>query len=487
MSHDQPVQPLRVAIIGAGPCGLTAGRELIREGFDRFTIFDKAEAVGGTWHQHSYPGLACDVKAAAYTFSKGPNPGWSHTFVEQPEIASYLDRMASEFGLEPHLKLGTEISSARYQPDGVWHLETASGDLHEFDVVINAMGNQHTPLFPEILGRDRFAGSSWHSTQWNHDVPLEGKRIAIVGSAAAAVQIVPELAKIAGHLTVLQRTPNWILPRGRKPYSALSQAMLKIPFLRNFHRFVLHKIMNLSTGAFILGHKTQDRVEEMGRKHREDSIDDAALRELVTPNSRFGCKRPLMSDGFYPALQQDNVSLVPEAAEAIEANGLRTVLGRVIEADVIIYCTGYRVMDFERIDVTGTDGASLAKRMEASPEAFVGTAVPGFPNYFFALGPNALIASTSFFDAAEINLRAIVRLLAEKQAAGARAIDVKVEACDRYNDWITEARSQFAWGIDSCTSYYRTPTGHTPFLFPGDIETFIRQRDEMSLDDFESV
>lgn len=479
--------PLRIAVIGAGPSGLVAGRELLAQGFERFTIFEKASAVGGTWHQHSYPGLACDVKAAAYTFADASNPDWSHTFVEQPEIENYLQRSAKEFGLEPHLRYKTEIVSARYQADGTWHLETGSGTLHEFDIVINAMGNQHTPLFPDVPGRDLFEGPSWHSTEWNHDVALEGKRIALIGSAAAAVQIVPEIAKIAGHLYVFQRTPNWILPRGRKPYSDLSRSLLRVPLLRKLHRAFHHKIMNLSNGAFQVGHKTQQRVEQMGRNHIEDAVSDPALRKLVTPQSRFGCKRPLMSDGFYPALQRDNVTLVPAAAKSIQSNGVLTALDETVEADVIIYCTGYKVMDFERIEVIGARGESLGKRMQENPEAFVGSAVPGFPNYFFALGPNALIASTSFFDAAEINLRLIIRLLKEKQAAGARAIDVKPSSHRRYNDWIVEARSRYSWGVDSCHSYYRTPTGHTPFLFPGDHETYIRQRNETGLQDFDVV
>ncbi|MEM9175975.1 MAG: NAD(P)/FAD-dependent oxidoreductase [Myxococcota bacterium] len=487
MSAASPSSPLRVAVIGAGPSGLTAGRELSRAGFRHFTIFDKADAVGGTWHQHSYPGLACDVKAAAYTFSDAPNPEWSATFVEQKEIEAYLQRMAREFGLTPHLALGTEITRCRYESDGTWQLETASGDRHEFDVVINAMGNQHTPLFPDVPGLDTFEGPSWHSTEWDHDVPLAGKRIVLIGSAAAAVQIVPEIAKVAGHLTVLQRTPNWILPRGAKPYSDLSRSLLDLAPLRRLHRWFHHKIMHLSTGAFIVGDKIQARVEKMGLDHIADAVKDDALREAVTPKSRFGCKRPLMSDFYYPALQRDNVRLVPHAAREIVADGVVTVEGEKLDADVVIYCTGYKVMDFERIDVLGAGGASLAKRMEQAPEAYVGAAVPGFPNYFFALGPNALVASTSFFDAAEINVKAIVRLLGEKEQAGARAIDVTPEAHERYNAWIVEARSVFSWGTDACNSYYRTPTGHTPFLFPGDIATFCRQRDEMTLADFREV
>ena len=487
MAEPTPEQlrELRVAVIGAGPSGLVAGRELLARGFSNFTIFDKAEAVGGTWQQHSYPGLACDVKAAAYTFSDAPNPSWSHTFVEQPEIRDYLHRSARDFGLEEHLRLSTEIVAARYQEGGCWQLETAQGERCEFDIVINAMGNQHTPLFPDVAGRERFQGDSWHSTEWNHDVPLAGRRIAVVGSAAAAVQIVPELAKVAGHLFVLQRTPNWILPRGRKPYSPVSRALFKLPVLRELHRGLHHKIMNLSSGAFEVGHKTQERVEAMGAKHIEQAIADPELRGVVTPQSRFGCKRPLMSDWFYPALQQDNVTLIPAAAREITPEGIRTVDGQDLDVDVIIYCTGYKVMDFERIEVTGVDGGSLAARMEEAPNAYLGVAVPGFPNFFFALGPNALIPSTSFFDAAEISLRCISRLLRDKQAAGAIAMDVKESTHESYAAWIATAREKYSWGASSCNSYYRTPTGHTPFLFPGDYPTFVEQREKASLADFD--
>ncbi len=478
---------LRVAVIGAGPAGLVAGRELLAQGFPEFTIFDKADAVGGTWHLHSYPGLACDVKASAYTFDQEPNPDWSHTFVERHEIAAYLQRCATKFGLDPHLRLNTPIVSAVYRGDGTWRLASESGEEFEFDVVINAMGNQHTPLYPDLEGMDGFEGDSWHSTEWNHAVPLEGKRIAVVGSAAAAVQVVPEVAKVAGHLYVLQRTPNWILPRGRKPYSSFSRALFRVRPLLQLHRGFHRRIMYLSWGAFALGHKTQERVEAMGRRHLEKSIEDPVLRERVTPRSRFGCKRPLMSDWFYPALQRDNVTLVPSAAKTVYERGVRTADGRDLDVDVIIYCTGYKVMDFERIEIVGTNGRSLGKRMAEAPEAFKGFAVTGFPNFFFALGPNSLCASASFFESAEVNLGCVVRILKEKQRAGARAIDVKAEALRGYNDWIRDVREGFSWGVDSCNSYYRTPGGHTPFLFPGSFATYRQQRRESGLHDFEVV
>jgi cation diffusion facilitator CzcD-associated flavoprotein CzcO len=206
--------PLRIAIIGAGVSGIAAGRELLRKGFTQFTIFDALDAPGGTWQLHSYPGLACDVWAHSYTYSYAPNPDWSASFVDQPEIQAYLARCATDFGLEPHLRLNTRILSAHYSEPGTWTLRTSTGEEFVFDIVINAMGNQHTPLFPDVPGRDLFQGPSWHGTRWNHAVELHGKRVAIVGSAASAVQIVPEVAKVAGHLTVLQRSANWIMPRG---------------------------------------------------------------------------------------------------------------------------------------------------------------------------------------------------------------------------------------------------------------------------------
>jgi cation diffusion facilitator CzcD-associated flavoprotein CzcO len=225
----------------------------------------------------------------------------------------------------------------------------------------------------------------------------------------------------------------------------------------------------------------------MGRKHREKTIADPVLREMVTPKNRFGCKRPLMSDWFYPALQQGNVTLVPEAAASIRERGLTTAEGQELDVDVIIFCTGYKVMDFERIEIIGSKGQSLGKLLAETPEAFKGFAVPGFPNYFFALGPNSLATSASFFDCAEINVRCVVKILKEKEAAGARAIDVKVEALESYNEWIREAREAFSWGVGSCDSYYRTAGGHTPFLFPGDFETYKKQRVESGLHEFETV
>ena len=479
---------MKIAIVGAGPVGIAAGRELLERGFDDFTIFEKAEAVGGTWHLHSYPGLTCDVKAHAYTFSSAPNPEWSANYVGQAEIEAYLQRCARRFGLEPHLRLGTRVDAAYYQDDATWELTLADGRREGVDVVINAMGNQHTPVFPDVSGRERFRGDSWHATRWNHDVPLEGKRIVVVGSAASAVQIVPELAKVAEHLHVLQRTPNWILPRGCKPYRPATRAALRtVPGLARAFRRGHEKVMNLSHAASRVGNKFMDRVEEMGRKNLASAVADPELRKQLTPRSRFGCKRPLVSDDFYPALVRENVTLVPAGAKEVTETGVVSEDGRTIEADVIVYCTGYQVLDFERIDVRGAGRRNLAEQMKAAPEAYKGIAVPGFPNYFLGVGPNGVLLSASFFTAAELNIACIGKLLTEKQAAGARAISVKPELHRAYNDWITESREAYSWGVADCDSYYRLPSGHTPFLFPGDIRLFRRQREEAGLHEYDVV
>ena len=477
---------LRIAIIGAGPAGIAAGRELLRQGFSDFTLFDALDAPGGTWRLHSYPGLACDVWAHSYSFSYAPNPDWSASFVEQAEIQAYLARCATEFGLDPHIRLNTRITRAHYQAEGYWKLQTSSGEVHEYDVVINAMGNQHTPKFPDVPGMDRFEGDSWHGTRWNHDVDLTGKRVVIVGSAASAVQIVPEVAKVAGHLTVLQRSANWIMPRGRKFYSAAQQWRARhFPFLIRLTRFWQRLLMGQVEYAVTIGHKRQGQFENIVRKFIDRTVTDPATREALIPTTPYGCLRGLVSDDFYPALNRDNVALVASGLKEVTPGGVVTEQGQTIDADIIIYCTGYRILDFDRIDVVGAGGRSLAEVMGDNPRAHKGIAVPDFPNYFFAVGPNGLVLNVSYFITAEKNIETIVRLLKAQRDAGARSIRVKPEAFEQYNDWMADRFARFTWGSSDCHSYYRNAAGHAPFLFPGNFKEYRRLHEETGLDEFQ--
>jgi cation diffusion facilitator CzcD-associated flavoprotein CzcO len=477
---------LRVAIIGAGPAGLAAGHELLAQGFSEFTIFEKSDAVGGTWHLHTYPGLACDVWAHVYTFSYEPNFNWSASFVGQPEIEAYLQRCATKFGLDPHIRLNTRITRAVYRDEGVWQLASEAGENFEFDVVINAMGNQHTPLYPDAKGLDSFSGPSWHATQWNHDVDLAGKRIAIVGSAASAVQIVPEIAKVAGQVTVLQRTPNWIMPRGRKFYSDRKRAWYRrVPALVRLTQATQKFMMSFVHQAATLGHNRMDQFEKVGLKAIKDTISDPELREALTPKTRFACKRPLVSDDFYPALTLDHVELVADGLAEVRPHSIVTSKGREIEVDVIVYCTGYRILDFDRIDVIGEGGTALADAMGDEPESHKGIAAPGFPNYFFAAGPNGLVLQVPYFVTIERNIETIVRLLIEKQRADARSMVVRSEAHREYNDWLLTQFSLYSWGAASCNSYYQLPNGRAPFLFPGDFKTYEELQAKCGLHEFD--
>ena len=477
---------MKIAIIGAGPCGIAAGHELLQQGFDDFTIFDELDAPGGTWRQHSYPGLACDVWAHSYTFSYAPNPDWSASFVGYAEIQQYLADCCTRFGLDQHLQLNTSITRAEYADNGKWRLHCRQGPLGEFDIVINAMGNQHTPLYPKVQGMDEFKGDSWHSTEWNHAVDLSGKRVVVVGSAAAAVQIVPEVAQQAGQLTVLQRSANWIMPRNRKVYSSGQKWRFRhIPGWIALTRWVQRLMMGQVEYAVTIGHKRMNQFEDMVRKYIERTIDDPALREALVPDTPYGCKRGLVSDDFYPALNRDNVELVAEGLRQVTPSGVVTASGREIDADVIIYCTGYKILDYDRFDVIGKDGRNLGQELAGDPRCHKGIALPGFPNYFFGMGPNGLVLNVSYFITAERNVATIVDLLSALREQGGTSLEVKRQNFDDYNRWMDQRFERFSWGSSSCNSYYTAGAGHPPFLFPGNFKEYVQLHDACGLHEFE--
>jgi cyclohexanone monooxygenase len=476
---------MRIAIIGAGPAGIAAGHELLRQGFSDFKIFDALDAPGGTWRLHSYPGLACDVWAHSYSFSFAPNPDWSASFVGFAEIQAYLTDCATRFGLDPNLQLNTRITRAEYIEPGHWRLESDTGSLGDFDILINAMGNQHTPLYPEVAGIDSFAGDSWHATCWNHDVDLKGKRVIVVGSAASAVQIVPEIAKEVGHLTVLQRSANWIMPRRRKVYSASQQWRFRhFPALIKLTRAVQRLMMGQVAYAVTLGHKRMSQFETMVEKFIDRTIDDPALRKLLLPGSRYGCKRGLVSDDFYPALNRPNVELVAEGLARVASTGIVTSGGREIAADVIIYCTGYKILDYDRFDVIGKDGQNLGVVMGDESRSHKGISVPGFPNFFFAVGPNGLVLNVSYFVTAERNIATIVSLLSDLRSSGKRSLEVKNEEFITYNAALDEKFARFSWGAPDCHSYYTNKSGHASFLFPGTFTEYKKLHEQAGLHEY---
>ena len=483
MSGREP----RIGIIGAGPTGIACGRELLQQGYRHFTMFEAMDAPGGTWKVQSYPGLACDVWAHSYSFSYAPNPNWSANFVERAEIQAYLERCWRDFGLEPYTRLNTSVQSAHWKGSH-WEVRTGAGEKFEVDILINAMGNQHTPLYPEVPGKDSFKGDSWHAARWNHDIDLDGKRVAVVGSAASAVQIVPEVAKVAKQVTVLQRTPNWIMPRNRRFYSKAERvAMQRFPFVIEGIRRVQAFLMGQVEHAATLGHPRMRQFEWFAKRYLDRAIDDPVLREQLMPDTNYQCKRGLISDDFYPALCRDNVELIAAGLERVTETGIVTADGREIEVDVIVYATGYRILDFDRIDIRGVGGQSLAEAMGTAPKAFKGITAPGFPNYFWGMGPNGLVLNVSYFRTAERNVKTIVGLIGKMQKAGVGAIEVRQDLTDEYFQWMKTQFGKFSWGDPGCTSYYTNAEGHAPFLFPGNFKEWVALQEEIGLDDFNVV
>lgn len=484
---------VKIAIIGSGPSGIAAGRELLQQGFTNFTIYEKEKAAGGTWHSHTYPGLACDVWAHSYCYTYAPNPNFSSSFVDQPEIEAYLQKCSRDFGLESHTKFNTKILAADLQKNYQWELVFENGLKESYDIVINAMGNQHTPVFPTIDGvnpdgSDAFKGPSWHSTDWNHEVDIKDKRVLVVGSAAAAVQIVPEIAKVAKHLTVLQRSANWIMPRNKKVYSLATQKRFKrFPFLLKALRYAQGVMMNFVYHAVSNDSRTMSLFENICKKFISENFSDESMRESVTPDSRYGCKRPLVSDDFYPALNRDNVSLVHDGAKAITETGCITLKGEEIGVDIIIYCTGYKMMDFDRIAVAGLDGKNLADEMEKAPEAYKGILTPDFPNYFMVTGPNAVALTVSYYKSVEQNVANIVRLVSEMIQNDVKAINARHDLTREYNDWIIEACKKFSWGSGGCQSYYVNKSGRSPFIYPSTYKDFIKMRLDCDLKYFDEI
>lgn len=476
-----------IAVIGAGMSGVAVGYYLKQAGIDSFTIFERSDAVGGTWHLHNYPGLCCDVPSHLYTYSFAPNPDWSRIFSPRAEIEAYFQKVAKDHGVEPYIRFNTGVRAATWNADH-WDLELDNGERHEFQFVISAIGGLFEPQFPEIPGIDSFEGASWHSVHWKDDYDLTGKTVIVVGSAASAVQIVPQIAPQVKQLYLLQRTPNWIVPRRDRAYPAWLRALFRrFPVIRKLHRKQIERLSLRVLSAF---HNDQDALEmlmRMGRENIEKSIADPRLRQALTPDYLPGCKRLLVSDDFYPALARDNVELVTEAAARVTPHGLVTSAGRELEADAIMYCTGYQLPAFHLpVQVTGRDGKTLDAYFEKTPFVYRGVALPGFPNYFMINGPNGPLGYTSVIISSELQAQYIAKLILKTEQNGTQAIEIRPEVNRTYNEALQKELKQMTWGTE-CPSYYRDDKGNVVVFFPGDERRLRREYDQAGIEDYKRI
>jgi cyclohexanone monooxygenase len=465
---------LSVGIIGAGPGGIALGILLVRAGFRDFTIFDREDGVGGTWRINTYPGLACDVKSHLYSYSFDLNSHWSRLWSPQPEILKYFERCVEEQGLQPHLQLGTEIRSARWDAGAQrWQLTTAAGEHHEFNVVVSAVGLFTQPVLPELIERERFTGTVMHSSRWDHSVELAGARVAILGTGSTASQLVPEVAKVARQVYSVQRSPTWILPKPDRPYSRREHWLFAhVPFAKKLYRTRLWLRSEANISVIEHGSEKTQEFTAIALRLLENSVSDEQLRRRLTPDHPMGCKRLVFSSEYLTTLTQPHVEVLTSPARYLRARSLVLQDGTERDVDVVVCATGYAAADYlGEIEVTGEGGVGLRDVWRDGAHAYLGTAVPGFPNFFMLYGPNTNVGSNSVIFVLEAQARYIVRALRYLRRKGKSYVAVRPSAMADFLAKIDQWMQGTVW-TTQCSNYFRAANGRVVTQWPRSARAF---------------
>lgn len=469
-SHPAIDTDMHIAIIGAGFSGLGMAIRLKEAGVDNFTILERSDEVGGTWRDNHYPGAACDVASHLYSFSFEQSATWSRAFGQQPEIFEYIKRCTDKYRLRDHVRFNTAIESANFDEQaGLWRMKTATGETLTANVVVSAVGALANPSFPKIDGLDSFAGKVMHTARWDNDYDLAGKRVAVIGSGASAIQVVPEIARQAEQLTVFQRTPSWIMPKPDRPIPDSEQSEYRKSRLRlNARRLKIYWINELFAPFVISDLKPFKMVaEHLAKGHIRKQVKDRKMRRQVTPDYKIGCKRILISNDWYPALQRDNVELIADGPARITENAIVTKDGRTIEVDAIVCATGFKVPSKAApFEVSGRDGHDLNAAWDDGAEAYKGVTVSGFPNLFFLMGPNTGPSHTSVLEFTEQQMDYTLQAIAHIARHDLKFIDVKQKVQDRFNREIQWRMKYTSW-TSGCNSWYLTDSGKNTTLYPG--------------------
>ena len=455
---------MHIGIIGAGPGGICMGVKLLEAGLDTFTIFERAPSVGGTWFHNTYPGAACDVPSALYSYSFEIKRDWSRPYATQPEIRAYFEHCVEKYDLAPHIRLGDGVATASWDDgDCRWHLTTEAGEQHDVDVLVGAVGMFGDLHYPDIPGLADFAGTTFHSARWNHDHELAGERVAVIGSAASAVQFVPVIAPEVAQLHLFQRTPNWVLPKLDDPYTdeQLERFRTDPEAMLEARRLVWDRI----DAAITFSNPEAVRAAGAAGLTNIAVVTDPDVRARLTPDFPHGCKRPLVSSDFYPTFNRPNVELVTDAIERITPDGVVTVDGICRAVDTIIIATGFETTKYlSTVDVTGRDGVHLSDAWRDGAQAYLGITTAGFPNLFMLYGPNTNNGSILFMIECQVAyaMRQLERLEREELAW----IDVRADAMATYNEGIQrDLDGVEVWNAD-CNGYYRGPTGRIVTQWP---------------------
>ena len=450
-------------IIGAGMSGLCMGIKLRERGIEDFLILEKSPDVGGTWHDNSYPGACCDVPSVLYSYSFAPNPDWSHKFSPHDQIKAYFQRCARQFGLLPHLRLGTGVTRAAWQEnDGCWLLTLDGGETLRARTVVSALGQLNVPNIPDFPGREHFAGHSFHSARWDHEGDLRGKRVAVIGNAASALQFIPRIAEQVEQLFVYQRSANYVIKRNDRAYRdwekwvfrhvpLVQKALRAFTYLRG--EWVFYPVLRNNAGWLLR------QWEKWCHDYRSEEIADPALRAKLTPDYRLGCKRILISDDYYGAFRRANVELVTSPITAINEQGVVTEDGVARPVDVIIYGTGFQTSAMHSaVDYRGENGIALQDAWRDGAQAYRGVCTHGFPNFFMLYGPNTNLGSNSIIFMVERQVAYVVNCIDKLRVHGLRALEINARVERAYNERLQGELAQTVW-VANCESWYKNAAG----------------------------
>ena len=475
----------KVAIVGAGMSGILAAIKMQEAGINDITLFEKGEDIGGTWRDNRYPGLSCDVPAHLYTYSFAPNPDYSHRYARGPEIHAYFKRVAIEYGVYDKVKFNSQLDRSEYK-NGQWSLWLSTGEKQTYDIVICASGVLHHPQYPEIDGLNDFQGRKFHTARWDESVELEGKKIAVIGNGSTSVQMFPTLQKKASQIRLFQRTPQWILPVFNKEYSEREKIRLrKNPWIGKLLRGFYSMLMNVTFAKPVIGNKFLQRaISWVCKQHLESKVKDFDLREKLRPSYKALCKRLIIANGFYEAIQEPNAELVTSGIKKIETNGVLTEDGSFHEADVLILATGFKPHHFMRpMEMIGLDGITIDEAWDKGAQAHRSIGIPGFPNFFMLIGPNSPIGNFSLITIAEHQMGYIMRLIDLWRSSTADSIVPKKNAAEKFNSDVKNAMNKTVWA-SGCQSWYIDKFGN-PAMWPWSMERFRDEMKEPELTEFD--
>jgi cation diffusion facilitator CzcD-associated flavoprotein CzcO len=440
-------------------------------GQNAFVIMERADEPGGTWRDNIYPGCACDIPSLVYSFSFDQNPNWSRHYPTQPEILAYLKQCIDKFNLRSHICYNSEVTKLQFEEStGCWQVQTEDGRFVTARHVVSAIGPLNRPHIPDIPGLETFQGNAFHSSQWDADFDPEGKRIVTIGTGASAIQFIPQIAPSAAQVTIFQRSPPWILPRGDHAISERHRRWFnKIPGLQNLWRGRLYWLLELGVLGFLGNERVKQAATDIARRHMARQIADPVLRQMVTPNYEFGCKRVLVSDDYYPALQQENVELVTAGIREVRSHTIVDNDGVERPLDALIFGTGFIASEILiDMEIVGRNGRELISEwQESGPEAYYGFSVSGYPNLFFLLGPNTGLGHNSVLLMMESQYNYILdyfHLLKKKRVP---FLDIKPEVQSQHNQEIQTKLATTVWQAGGCKSWYQTAAGKNTTLWPG--------------------